>query len=39
MSALEVLAGEQLRGWAFEYVTRELFAELRLSAIVTPAYP
>ena len=36
MTALEVLAGEQLRGWAFDYVTKELFAKLRLTAIVGP---
>jgi Asp-tRNA(Asn)/Glu-tRNA(Gln) amidotransferase A subunit family amidase len=36
MTALEVLAGERLRGWAFDYVTKELFAKLRLTAIVGP---
>ena len=36
MTALEALAGERLRGWAFDYVTQELFAKLRLTAIVGP---
>jgi len=36
MTALEVLAGERLRGWAFDYVTKELFSKLRLTAIVGP---
>lgn len=35
MSALEVLAAEKLRGWAFHYI-RQLFETHRLSAIANP---
>jgi Asp-tRNA(Asn)/Glu-tRNA(Gln) amidotransferase A subunit family amidase len=35
VTALEVLAGEKLRSYIFEY-TNELFAKERLSAIITP---
>ena len=36
MTALEVIAAEKMRAWAFKYVTEELFAKHQLTAIVNP---
>ena len=38
MSAVEILAAERLRRWAFEYV-KELFVNQSLTAIVSPTLP